>query len=277
MPGIISVVINLPDRISKKLSHPEDYCILSTMSDWKQNVYFILIEPKESGNIGASARAIKNMGFKNLCLVKPPAVISDEARWLARNALDVLESAETFDTLSDAVKDKAIVIGTTRRKGKKRGVIMPVDSGVKNIYEIASKNKVAILFGRESRGLFNEEVKECGFLLSIPSSKDQPSLNLAQAVLIVSYELSKAEYAKEKPARKRVDLVRNEDITVLYSRIAETLKNLGYIPRGDRDLEKKIMQNLKHFIGRAGVTDWELNMLHGLCSQIEKKITGKKT
>lgn len=246
------------------------------MTDWKENIYFVLIEPKESGNIGASARAIKNMGFKNLCLVKPPAVITDEARWLARNALDVLESAETFDTLSDAINNKSIVIGTTRRKGKKRGVIMPVDHGARNIYETAVKNKVAILFGRESRGLFNKEIEECGFLLSIPSSKDQPSLNLAQAVLIVSYELSKAEYAKEKPARKRADLVRHEDITVLYSRIAETLKNLGYIPRGDRDLEKKIMQNLKHFIGRAGVTDWELNMLHGLCSQIEKKIPVKK-
>jgi TrmH family RNA methyltransferase len=246
------------------------------MTDWKENVYFILIEPKESGNIGASARAIKNMGFKNLCLVKPPQVITEEARWLACNALDVLESAETFDTLSDAVKDKSLVIGTTRRKGKRRGIIMPVDRGVKNINEMAVNNKVAVLFGRESRGLFNEEVEECGFLLSIPSSKDQPSLNLAQAVLIVSYELSKAEYTGQESSRDSANLVRHEDIAVLYSRIAETLKNLEYIPRGDRDLEKKIMQNLKHFIGRAGLTEWELNMLHGICSQIEKKISCKK-
>lgn len=244
------------------------------MPNWKDNICFVLVEPKEPGNIGASARAIKNMGFKNLCLVKPPAVITDEAKWLACNALDVLKAAKTFDTLSDAVKDKSIVIGTTRRKGKRRGVIMPVDHGVRNIYEIAVKNKVAILFGRESRGLFNEEVDECGFLLSIASSKDQPSLNLAQAVLIVSYELSKAEYSEEKTGRKSADLVRHKDIVALYSRMAETLKKLEYIPRGDRDLEKKIMHNLKHFIGRAGLTDWELNMLHGICSQIEKKITG---
>src|SRR3990170_3397108 len=125
------------------------------MSNWKNKIYFILMEPKESGNIGASARAIKNMGFKNLILVKPPSVITDEARWFACNASDVLDAAEIYNNFNDAVNDKSILIG------------------------------------REDKGLSNEEVEKCGFLLNIPTSKKQPSLNLSQSELIVAYELLK--------------------------------------------------------------------------------------
>lgn len=258
------------------------------MKNWKDNIYFVLVEPKESGNIGASARAIKNMGFKNLCLVNPPIPslikggkggFSDEARWFACNALDVLESAEIFNNLADAIKDKSIIAGTTRRMGRKRGVFLNVEEGVRQLHDIALKNKVAILFGREDKGLYNEEVGECGFLITIPTSKEQPSLNLAQAVLIVAYELSKTEYKSQESRVKSQDLreeerilVNHEELSVFYDRVSKVLKLLEYIPKGNRDLERKIMQNLKHFIGRAGLTDWELRMLHGICSQIEKKI-----
>lgn len=255
------------------------------MKNWKDNVYFILVEPRESGNIGSSARAIKNMGFKNLSLVNPPIPplikgskvrFSDEARRLACNALDVLESAKTYHSVQNATENSSIIIGTTRRKGKRRGVIMPAEDGAKRIFDTARDNKISILFGREDRGLFNEEVEECGFLINIPTSKEQPSLNLAQAVLIVAYELSKAEYAEGTGQRVKGEgqkLVNREELVSLYERTSKILKLLEYIPKGDRDLEKKIMQNLKHFIGRAGLTDWELKMLHGICSQIEKKKT----
>lgn len=242
------------------------------MKDWKNNIYFMLVEPKESGNIGAAARAIKNMGFKNLCLINPPAQLTDEAQWLARNALDVLESAPSFSDLKSAISDKALVAGTSRRTGKGRGLFFSVEEGARKIFETSvQNNKIAILFGRESTGLLNKEVKECGFLMTIPSSKEQPSLNISQAVLLTAYELSKAEYRMSHRA-KDVRLIDHESLTALYDRIAETLKLLEYIPRGDRDLENKILQNLKFFIGRSGITEWESKMLYGLCSQIEKKL-----
>lgn len=253
------------------------------MNDWKENIYFVLVEPKEPGNIGASARAIKNMGFKKLCLVKPPPEMSDEGRWFARNAHDVLDAAEVYDSLEDAIRDKALVVGTTRRKGKRRGVILPVEKGVIRICDIAAKNKVAVLFGREARGLFNEEVEECGFMLNIPCSKMQPSLNLAQAVLLTAYELSKCGYEPEDAdgeiGKKKLnnwtlrgDLSSHGEVDSLYERVSAILELLDYIPRGDRNLKGKIIANLKHFIGRAGLTEWELNMLHGICTQIEKKV-----
>ena len=279
------------------------------MENWKGNVFFVLVEPKESGNIGASARAMKNMGFQNLSMVKPPAQLTDEARWFACNALDVLESAQSYPDFKSAISDKAFVVGTSRRTGKRRGMILPLEQGARKIIERARSGKVAILFGREAKGLLNEEVDECGLLLTIPTSKEHRSLNLSQAVLIVAYELLKAGYADEKAKgeghgeaakgetdqtkgrRRRVrggnqkpsprmfesgefgtQLVSYEEISALYNRMTETLKLLEYIPRGDRDLEAKIMQNLKHFIARSGLTDWELNMLHGILTQIEKKV-----
>ncbi len=251
------------------------------MDEWKQNVYFVLVEPEEHGNIGASARAIKNMGFTNLCLVKPPAGMSEEGRWFARNAHDVLDSAEVHASVEEAIRDKAVIVGTTRREGKRRGVILSAEKGAARVREISEGNKVAVLFGREARGLFNDEVDECGFMIKISSSKLQPSLNLSQAVLIIAYELSKyGEAAGCSFRKKRYDnsaLITNlkayEEISVLYERISRVLELLEYIPRGDRNLMENIIVSLKHFIGRAGITEKELNMIQGICTQIEKKVT----
>ncbi len=240
------------------------------MKNWKDNVSVILVEPREPGNIGASARALKNMGFSRMGLVNP-ATMTEETKWFAHNALDIVESASIHNDLTDALMGKAVVAGTTRRKGRKRGIIYPLESGLQKLREIASANEVAILFGREDRGLFNEEVDECGFLLSIPVSDQQPSLNLAQAVLLVAYELSRAEY-RGTENNDRAVLVPHEQLAILYDRISGVLKMLEYIPTGNRDIEKKMMNNLKHFIGRAGLTEWEFKMLHGICSRIEIKL-----
>jgi TrmH family RNA methyltransferase len=226
------------------------------MKSWKDNISFILVEPKEPGNIGASARAMKNMGFRNLELVKPWDFLSNEARQMACNSVDILERARVHSRFRDAVNDKNLVIGTTRRLGKTRGLIIPS----------AEKNRIAILFGREKNGLTNKEVEKCGFLITIPADPSSPSINLAQSVMLVAYELSKKTYKKNTPS-----LVKHEEIEKLYKHIQTTLKLLEYIPRGDRNIDKRIMRNLKHLIGRAGLTDWELNMLHGICSQVEKK------
>ena len=256
------------------------------MNAWKQNIFFVLVEPREPGNIGASARAIKNMGFRNLCLVKPPPEMSEEGRWFARNAHDVLDSAEVHKSIEEAIRDKALVVGTTKRVGRRRGVILPVEQGTARIRDIAANNKVAILFGREAQGLKNDEVDQCGFLLKIRSSSIQPSLNLSHAVLIVAYELSKhgqeigdtsGRVRKKKFDNSTLieDLTTHEEITPLYERISRVLELLEYIPRGDRNLMKNIIVNLQHFIGRAGLTEKELNMLQGLCTQIEKKVVRK--
>lgn len=251
---------------------------ITAVKNWKDNIYFVLVEPKEPGNIGASARAIKNMGFSKLCLVNPlrkmgqatvKVLLEDsEARWFAKGAFELLKKASIFHTFHEAISDKTLVVGTTRRTGKRRGVIFPLEEGIKRILPVASDNKVAIVFGREDRGLLNEEVRECGFLMTIATSTKAPSLNLAQAVMIVAYELSKMGRSTDAIEIPSITLVTHAQIDLLLERINETLRALGYIPRGDRDLEKKIMDNMGFLLRRAGLTEWELNMLHGICTRL---------
>ncbi len=237
------------------------------MNFWKDNIHFILIEPREPGNIGAAARAMKNMGFSKLELVNPVPFHTKEAKWMSCQAYDMVKRAKVYQTFEEAINGKSLIIGTTRRIGKRRGIILPLKDSVKRIVVAAKKNKIAILFGREKNGLLNREVESCGFMITIPSSPEAASLNLSQTVMLVAYELAQKTYKVETP-----EFVKHERLNTLYERIEYLLKLLDYIPRGDRQIEKKIMKNLKHFIGRAGLTEWELNMLQGLCTQIEEKI-----
>ena len=236
-------------------------------ASWKDNISFILVEPREPGNIGASARAMKNMGFTHLELVKPRSFMTEETKKMACNAFDILARAEIYGSLNEALEAKTLVVGTTRRLGRTRGLILPLEEGIKKVIASAKKNRVAILFGREDKGLNNREVEECGFLITIPSDPSSPSLNLAQSVLLVAHELSRKTYSGQFPRA-----VTRPELEILHHHIHDTLKLLEYIPRGNRDLEARIMRNLKHLLARAGLTDWELNMLHGICGQIEKKM-----
>jgi TrmH family RNA methyltransferase len=215
---------------------------------------------------------MKNMGFSNLELVRPGDLYAEETRQMACQAVDVLENAVIYARFRDAIKDKHLVIGTTRRIGRQRGLIVPLKDSLRRIITTAKKNRVALLFGREKNGLTNAEVDQCGFLITIPADTASPSLNLAQSVLLVAYELAQTTYKKALPA-----LVEHARLAALYERIDTVLKLLEYIPIGDRALEKKIIKNLQHFIGRAGLTEWELNMIHGILTQVVKKINERMT
>lgn len=249
------------------------------MESWKDNVSFVLVEPQEPGNIGASARAMKNMGFDKLEIVNPPDMGSYEARAFAHSAEDVLESAIVREDLKTAIDDKAFVIGTSRRFGKKRGLMFNIEDSAVRIREIARKNRVAILFGREDKGLSNQEVDQCAFLVSIPTSKKAPSINLSQSVMLMAYELFKAEYRvapKELKTRKTRMVVQDADepfvskaeMDFLLERTSAAMKLIGYYGKK----EETLMRNLRHMIGRVGITDWELQLMHGVCSQIEGKL-----
>ncbi|UCH81836.1 MAG: RNA methyltransferase [Nitrospiraceae bacterium] len=249
------------------------------MNNWKKNIYFILVEPKESGNIGSAARAMNNMDFHNLRLVNPPSLDTDEARMFAHGSREILKAAESFASLEEALKDMQYVVGTTRRRGRRRGAFIPVDQGTGRLYEIASANKVAILFGREDRGLFNSEVDRCGFMMNIPANKKQPSINLAHSVMIIAYELSMSGIGHSGLDKDGnllyADVPAFADqkaMSHLYERIENALRILEYIPH-DGDLTgKKAIQNIMHCLGRAGLSDWELNMFHGICRSIENKL-----
>lgn len=237
-----------------------------TEKSWADNVFFILVAPTEPGNIGASARAIKNMGFRNLELVNPVPYLTPEADAMACGAWDILEKAPVYASLKEAVAEKSLVAGTTRRRGSRRGIILPAASAAEEIAKAAAGNKVAILFGNEHNGLTNREIEACGLLATIPSNPGSPSLNLSQSVMIFAYELSRVA-----PAEDATPLVGSKDIQTLMKRVRATLDVLGYGKKGDRDLRADILRNIGRLVGRAGLTEWELNMLYGLCRRVREK------
>ncbi len=238
---------------------------------WKNNVHFILVGPTEPGNIGAAARAIRNMGFDRLEMVNPVPYMTDEARSMACRAKDVLEEAKVHKSFRRAIAGKSLIAGTTRRLGGRRGLIMDIRTAAPRIRKTAAKNRVAVVFGNEHSGLTSQELDECGLVLTIPSSPVSPSLNLAQSVMTVAYELSLSE-----PTAKSPVLLKNKELQKLYRRFPKTLQLLGYGRKGDKDLGAEIVRNLKRLIGRAGLTEWELNMLLGLCSRVERELRRKK-
>jgi len=242
-----------------------------TQKNWKNNVHFILVGPTEPGNIGAAARAIKNMGFHRLELVDPVPYLTDEARSMACHAKDVLKAARIYKTFPRAIAGKSLVAGTTRRLGGRRGLILDVRTGTSRIRKAAATNRVAVLFGNEHTGLTSQELDQCGLVLTIPSAPAFPSLNLAQSVLIAAYELSRLEVKTKSPG-----LVELKELRELYRRFPKTLQLLGYGRKGDKDLKAEIARNLKRLIGRAGLTEWELNMLLGLCTRVERELRRKK-
>ncbi|MBI5847339.1 MAG: RNA methyltransferase [Nitrospirae bacterium] len=236
------------------------------MKNWKENVSFVLVETMESGNIGASARALKNLGFSRLELIRPGKFPSEEAGWFAHGAEDILARAKVHSELATALCEKSVVIGTTRRPGKKRGLVYPVRDAASKIRSLSKHNRIALLFGREDRGLTNEESSACSFMIRIPSSPEHPSFNLAQAVLLIAYELSSGDHSMA-PAPA---VISSEKFGGLFERLRKIMKLAGYKAKGIRYGEEYIMTNLKRLMARTGITEREARMLHGIISQIEE-------
>ena len=153
------------------------------------NIRVVLVEPQHSGNIGAVARAMKNMALSRLVLVNPADHLAMEARMMAMHALDILQQAQVVDTLTQAIADAGYVVGTTRRLGRSRQAQQTSRSIAPLLLELAASNPVALVFGREDSGLTNDELARCHELITIPAHPTFGSLNLAQAVLLVCYEL----------------------------------------------------------------------------------------
>lgn len=232
----------------------------------RDRVSFLLVAPTEPGNIGAAARAIQNFGFRRLELVSPVPFRTEEARAMACQAWDVLKRAKVHRSLRRATADKVLVVGTTRRLGSKRGLIVDVREAARRIARAARSGRVAVLFGNEHSGLTNQELGECGLVLTIPSSPEFPSLNLAQSIMIVAYELSRVG-VRSRP----LPLVESKELRNLFRRLPKALRALGYTRTGDKDLPDEITRHLRRLFGRSGLTEWELNMLLGLCTQVEKR------
>ncbi|MFQ5895436.1 MAG: RNA methyltransferase [Nitrospinota bacterium] len=241
------------------------------MKDPLFRISVVLVEPRQPGNVGAAARAMLNMGLTHLRLVRPCDPLSPEARAMAGRAVSLLQEARTFDTLREAVADQAYVVGTSRRRGKRREPTFHPREGAPHILAQAAGSPVALVFGPEERGLTAEELSLCQNLLLIPADERLPSLNLAQAVMVVAYELFLAAAATPPP--KAPTLARSAELEALFDHMRESLLEVGFL---DPQNPERVLGALRRMLGRAGLDPEEVRTLRGLFRQLSWYILRKK-
>jgi len=233
-----------------------------------RRIDIVLVGVRTPGNVGAAARAMANMGLRRLVLAVTPLRDIDGALQLARDGAEIVRRARFFPTLEAAIAPYGLVAGTTRRKGWSRRSDLDFDAALTRIARSSALNPVAILFGREDYGLSNEELGLCQFSFAIPAARGAPSLNVAQAVMIVAHELRRAGGGLSAAPR----YVPQKSLQSLYRRLRRLIKTIGYEKSGDRDVPASVLKMLQRIFNRSGLTPDEYNGLHGFCRQVEKSM-----
>ncbi|WP_309750243.1 MULTISPECIES: RNA methyltransferase [unclassified Caballeronia] len=238
---------------------------------------FILVEPSHPGNVGAAARALKTMGFARLVLVAPRVADvknEPEAIAMASGADDVLASAHVVATLAEALVGVRWSVALTARTREYGPPHMPPRAVAERARELAHQGDIALVFGNERTGLSNADVERCSALAHIPANPAYSSLNLAQAVQVLAYELrlafhQAAPVAPRAPVATPVEtvgqLASSDEIEGMYAHLEEALIALSFL---DPANPKKLMSRVRRLFARAGLEREEVNILRGIAKHI---------
>ncbi len=236
------------------------------------NCRIVLVRPHYAGNLGSTARVMRNFGLSHLVLVAPYASTNDlEARRLARDGLKILDAARVVPELIDAVADCVFTLSTSALTAgiHRRGIIGTPAESMPNLVATAERGPVALVFGPEPHGLSNEEIAHCHGMVHIPVNPDFPALNLAQAVTICCYEYRQAWSAAsnlERNAREAGPAIaRHADQERMFEHLREAFKAVGYL---FDEKSETLMHGIRQLIGRALPTPQEVKLLHGLARQL---------
>lgn len=247
-----------------------------------RDVRIVLVNPSHPGNIGGAARAMKTMAVNQLVLVSPRNYPDPRAVWRAAGARDLLESAIVVETLDDALADCDLIVGTSARDRRIPWPVVDAHECAKKIYEEPESSKVAILFGREDRGLKNDELNRCHLHVHVPTSEDYSSLNLAMAVQIISYELRmrslKANDLQPEAAQDTTDqwdepFANGADVERFHEHLAQTLVDIDFF---NPDEPKQLLTRLRRLFVRVRLDKMEINILRGILSTVQEKVRKNK-
>ena len=228
-------------------------------------IRIVLVRPREAQNVGAAARAMKNMGLGNLVLVDPPPLDEARAATLAVHAGDVLAARRDVATLADALADCGLVVGTSGRPTALRDGAATPRALAGTMLAAAAANDVALVFGPEDHGLALEELKLCHRVIAIPTSDAYGSLNLAQAVLVCAYELRTAALDAAAQAPTARPLAAHARVELMYEKFAAGLTAISFL-HGDE--APVTMRRLRRMLGRAALDEDEVQMLLGIARQM---------
>ncbi len=239
------------------------------------NIRILLVGTTHPGNIGATARAMKNMGLSDLGLVSPKIYPSEEANARAAGADDILNQARVYTSLDEALADRQQIIGASARL---RTIAWPQLDPRECAEKIMkdTKLKTAILFGRERTGLSNDELERCHYLLHIPCNPEFSSLNVAAAAQVVSYELFQAARALSPPMESESGeiLANGEEMESFHGHLLETLSDIGFLH--ERKSSPMLIRRLRRIFIRSGLEKADIHILRGILARVQKRIRPKE-
>jgi tRNA/rRNA methyltransferase len=230
------------------------------------NIKFVLVEPQTPGNIGAAARAIKTMGFTEMCLVSPCNYLDDEAKWLAHGSYDILQNAQVVDTFEESLAEIDFVIGTSAKTRSVKADYYPIDELPDIIKSKGNTiSNIAIVFGREDTGLRNEELQLCDMVTSVPLFATYPSLNLSQAIMLYAYTLASFNKENEPSEQKFAD---DHSFALLRKRVEKILLATGM--KTESSVYLRIMERL------VLLKEKDVHLVHSICNKISNFMSEKK-
>ena len=231
------------------------------------NIRIVLVNTSHPGNIGATARAMKTMGLKNLYLVNPKIFPDVNATAMAAGADDLLANATITKSLEEALLNTKTVIGTSSRLRVLQLPLLNPRQAAKVVTTEAKNSEVAIVFGRENNGLSNEELELCNYHIYIPTNPDFASLNLAAAVQLVSYEIKMVEERNIDIEMPNVELATNEEVQAFYKHLEETLLDISFLYPENKN---RLMAKLKKLFNRTRLEQTETSILRGILTAINR-------
>jgi len=240
------------------------------MNPINQFVQIVLVETSHPGNIGSVARAMKNMGLANLSLINPKKFPHQEATALAGNATDVLDNAKIFSSIQEAVNTSKVIYATSARERTIEWPTLTANDAASEIQELVDNEiEVSILFGREDRGLTNDELQLANKHLIIPAHPDYPVLNIAMSTQVVCYELYQAAQKNSVESWQDFPEYTSEELNNLIDHFNETVIALELV---DPNNPKQIMTRMERMFRRLYPDQMEGNFLRGFLKAVNKRI-----
>ncbi len=237
-------------------------------------VRIILVGTTHPGNIGAVARAMKNMGLNELVLVNPRYFPHDDATARASGAEDILDGARVVESLDQALADCVFAAGASARSRAIDWPSMPPRECAERLVQESVAGNVAVVFGPEKSGLTNEDLDRCNTLLTIPTDPDFSSLNIAMAVQIICYELRLLQHEESQAVDPESPPATGEEIEHFYTHLETVLTDSGFL---DPDKPRLLMRRLRRLFVKAEPDKNEINILRGILTALEpSKNSGSK-
>jgi tRNA (cytidine32/uridine32-2'-O)-methyltransferase len=234
------------------------------------SIRIVLVATSHPGNIGSTARAMKTMGITSLYLVTPKSFPDYKAKEMAAGADDILEQAVVTNTLEEALAGCQLVLATSARP---RGLALPgliPSSSADLVCKQSDNTQVALVFGREHAGLTNEELLKCHYHIHIPSDPEYSSLNLAQAVQIMAYEMRmKLLVPQAEVAMKNDEYASVDEIEQFYAHLKEVFIEIKFLKTAN---PRRLMQRVRRLFNRVNLEKMEVSILRGMLSQVQKSL-----